>query len=121
MEKDPRARLKEWLESGQASLHPLTLTQRELWETSPVPPGDPANHICSYFEVEGPLTFEHSRAAISRVVERQEAMRTSFLPGRDRPLQIVRSTGEIVLMSSPLNFLRMVVLPALSRPLQRTK
>ena len=43
------------------------------------------------------MTFEHCEAAVSRVVERQEAMRTSFLPGKDRPLQIVRSSGETVL------------------------
>lgn len=95
--EDPRARLKRWIETGQAKLHPLTLPQRELWETSPVPPGDPANHVCSFFEVQGPITFEHCQAAVSRVVERQEAMRTSFLPGKDRPLQIVRSSGETVM------------------------
>lgn len=31
------------------------------------------------------------------------------------------SVGEMVSMSSPLNFLRMVVLPALSRPLGYTR
>lgn len=97
MDNDPRARLKQWLASGQASLHPLSFQQRELWETSPVPPGDPANHICSFFEIEGPVTFEHCEAAVARVVERQHATRTSFLPGRDRPLQIVRGSGETVL------------------------
>ncbi len=68
-----------------------------MWETSPVPPGDPANHICSFFEIEGPVTFEHCEAAVARVVERQHATRTSFLPGKDRPLQIVRGSGETVL------------------------
>ncbi|MFT4547178.1 MAG: hypothetical protein ACI9MB_001124, partial [Verrucomicrobiales bacterium] len=95
--EDPRARLKRWIKTGQARLHPLTLPQRELWETSPVPPGDPANHVCSFFEIQGPITFEHCQGAVARVVERQEALRTSFLPGKDRPLQIVRSTGETVL------------------------
>ena len=37
MSADKRARLKQWLESGEARLHPLTFPQRELWEASPVP------------------------------------------------------------------------------------
>jgi NRPS condensation-like uncharacterized protein len=94
MENDPRARLKQWLASGQACLKPLTLPQRELWETSPVPPGDPANNICSFFEIKGPVTAERCEEAILKVAERQEALRTSFLPGKDRPLQIIRSTSE---------------------------
>ena len=36
VEQDNRARLKQWLESGEARLQPLTFPQRELWETSPV-------------------------------------------------------------------------------------
>ena len=44
MANDARARLKEWLASGQARLAPLTFPQRELWETAPVPPADPGNN-----------------------------------------------------------------------------
>lgn len=91
--KDTQSRLKEWLASGKARLQPLTFSQRELWETSPVKPGDVANHICSFFEVKGPVTFDQLKVAVGRVVEHQEAMRTSFLPGKERPLQIIRSTG----------------------------
>jgi len=94
METDPRARLKQWLASGQARLQPLTFPQRELWENSPVPPGDPANHVCSFFEVKGPISVEYCEAALKKVADRQEAMRTGFLPGKDRPLQLIRSTGE---------------------------
>jgi hypothetical protein len=97
METDPRARLKQWLASGQARLHPLTFPQRELWENSPVPPGDPANHVCSFFEVKGPIIVDYCKAALRKVADRQDAMRTSFLPGKERPLQIVRSTGEAAL------------------------
>lgn len=93
MKKGKQSRLKELLTSGKARLQPLTFSQREIWETSPVDPGDPANHICSFFEVKGPATVEQIKVAVGRVVERQEAMRTSFLPGKERPLQIIRSSG----------------------------
>ncbi len=96
-QQDPRTRLKQALASGQARLQPLTFPQREVWETSAVAPGDPANNVCSFFEVRGPITPEASRQAIRKVIERQEVMRTSILPGKERPLQIIRSTGDLVM------------------------
>lgn len=90
MPADQRVRLKQWLESGEAQLHPLTSPQRELWETSPVAVEDNANHICSLIEVHGLLTEPDCRAAIQRVVDRQEVLRLSILPGKEQPLQMVR-------------------------------
>ncbi len=97
MQADNRTRLKQWLESGEARLQPLSFSQRELWETSPVPVADPANHICAFIEIKGGITPKEAEAAMQRVVDRQEAMRISFLPGKDRPLQMIRSTGPAVL------------------------
>lgn len=94
MSGEKRARLKQMLESGEIRLQPLSFPQRELWETTPVPPGDPANHICSVIYVRGSLPAELCRASIQRVVERQDALRITFLPGKDRTLQMVRNTGE---------------------------
>ncbi|MGA0850219.1 MAG: condensation domain protein, partial [Chthoniobacterales bacterium] len=76
MADDARARLKEWLASGQARLVPLTFPQRELWETAAVPPGDASNNICSLLDIRGPLTPELCREALGMVVARQEALRT---------------------------------------------
>ena len=86
MPADQRARLKQWLDSGEAQLHPLTFPQRELWEVSPVPAEDNANHICCLIDVHGLLTERECRAAIQRVVDRQEVLRLSILPGKERPL-----------------------------------
>ena len=96
-EQDNRSRLKQWLESGEARLLPLTFPQRELWETSPVPVADPANHICAFIEIKGGITPVEAEAALLRVIERQEGMRLSFLPGKDRQLQMIRSTGSHLL------------------------
>ncbi len=97
MELDNRARLKQWLESGEARLQPLTFPQRELWESSPVPVAAPANHICGFIEIKGGITFKEAETALQRVVDRQEAMRVSFLPGKERPLQMIRATGAAML------------------------
>jgi len=94
MEQDNRSRLKQWLESGEARLQPLAFPQRELWETSPVPVADPANYICAFIEIKGGITPKECEAAIQRVVERQEALRISFLPGKERPLQLIRANGK---------------------------
>lgn len=96
-EPDNRSRLKQWLESGEIRLHPLGFPQRELWETSPVAVADSANHICAFLEIKGALTHAEGEAALEQVVNRQEVMRLSFLPGKERPLQMVRSTGSPVL------------------------
>ena len=90
METDAQSKLKQWLASGRAKLVPLTFPQRELWETSPVHPQDATNNICSAIDIRGPLTPEICREALQLVVARQEVMRTSFLPGKERPVQLVR-------------------------------
>src|SRR5688500_8664270 len=90
MPVDQRTRLKQWLDSGEAQLHPLTLPQRELWEVSPVPVEDSANHICCLIAVQGLLTEQQCRAALRSVVDREEVLRLSILPGRERPLQVIR-------------------------------
>ena len=92
---DQRARLKQWLDSGEVLLHPLTFPQRELWEVSPVTVEDNANHICCLIDVHGLLTEREARAAIQRVVERQEVLRLSILPGKESPLQMIRKNCEI--------------------------
>ena len=95
MPADQRTRLKQWLDSGEAQLHPLTLPQRELWEVSPVPVEDSANHICCLIEVQGLLTERDCRAAIQLVVDREEVLRLSVLPGREQPLQMIRKSCGI--------------------------
>jgi hypothetical protein len=94
MSGDKRALLKQWLASGKTSLHPLTFPQRELWETSPVNVTDIANHICCLIELRGIITQQACQAALQRVVERQEVLRLSFLPGKGRPVQMIRQSSD---------------------------
>jgi hypothetical protein len=103
MSGDKRAQLKQWLESGKAQIQPLTFPQRELWETSPVPVPDMANHICCLINVRGRITPEEVECAIQRVVQRQEALRISFLPGKDRAVQMVRDEGRANFRSRELS------------------
>ena len=97
MSEDKRARFKTWLESGEARLHPLTFSQRELFETSPAPPDDVSNHICCVINVRGLISPEDCVASVQRVVNRQEVLRLSFLPGKSGPVQLTRSRSEPVM------------------------
>ena len=106
---DNRTLLKQRLESGQLRLQPLTFPQRELWEASPVPVADMANHICCLIEVRGKLTPGDAAGAMQQVVGRQEALRVSFLPGKERPLQAIRE-------DSPANFRFRELSPAENTP-----
>ena len=90
MAEDKRALLKQRLENGQIRLQPLTFPQRELWETSPVPVTDTANHICCHFEIRGKVTPGDATGAMQQVIGRQEVLRMSFLPGKEQPLQAIR-------------------------------
>jgi hypothetical protein len=90
---DKRALLKQRLQSGELRLEPLTFPQRELWECSPVPVEDPANHICYLLQARGLVTPEDGAGALRLLLQRQEALRVSFLPGKDGPLQMIRKEG----------------------------
>ena len=94
MSQDNRARLTQWLASGEARLQPLTFPQRELWEASPVPAADASNNICAIIKMRGPLTQTICEAAVQKVVDRQEVVRLSFLPGKDGPVQLIRKAGK---------------------------
>jgi condensation domain-containing protein len=94
MSDERRTRLKRWLESGEVNLQPLTLPQRELWETSAIPVGDVSNHICTFIEVRGALSPEDCEVALQRVVERQEVLRLSILPGKEHPVQMIRAKSS---------------------------
>ena len=97
MSEEKRARFRQWLERGEACLHSLTLPQRELWETSSAPAGDVSNHICCVINVRGLITPEDCVASLQRVVDRQEVLRLSILPGKNGPVQLIRARAEPVM------------------------
>jgi Condensation domain len=94
MSEEKRDRFRRWLENGEAQLHPLTFPQRELWEASPAPPTDVSNHICCIINARGVMSERDCIASLQRVVDRQEVLRLSFLPGKNGPIQLVRKQSE---------------------------
>jgi hypothetical protein len=94
MSEGKRARFKQWIESGEAQLCPLTFSQRELWDTSAAPLSDVSNHICSVLHIRGLISQEDALATLQRVVDRQEVLRLSFLPGKNGPMQLIRQRSQ---------------------------
>src|SRR2546423_1275311 len=97
MSEEKRDRFRRWLESGEARLHPLTFPQRELWEASPALPADMSNHICCIINLRGLISSQDCVDSVQRVVNRQEVLRLSFLPGKTGPVQLIRTRSEPVM------------------------
>ncbi|MFL6531344.1 MAG: condensation domain-containing protein [Chthoniobacterales bacterium] len=103
MSEAKQSRFNKWLESGEAQLHPLTFPQRELWEASPAPPADVSNHICCVLNIRGLISADDSVRSFQRVVDRQEVLRLSFLPGKKGPVQLIRKHSEPVMRFSDVS------------------
>jgi Condensation domain len=56
-----------------------------------------SNHICCMINVRGLISPEDCVASFQRVVNRQEVLRLSFLPGKSGPVQLIRSRSEPVM------------------------
>jgi len=62
-----------------------------------VPVADASNNICATIQLRGLLTTQGSEAALQKVVDRQEVLRLSFLPGKGQPMQMIRNAGKPML------------------------
>lgn len=97
MADDTRERLRDLLTNGSVRLSPVTFAQRELWEAAALPPAHVSNHIGAVIRIHGEVTPTLLETALRLVAERQASLRTSILPGKERPVQVVRSRAMPVL------------------------
>src|SRR2546421_10018588 len=88
---------KQWLPKGKACPPPRPFPQRKLWKTSLAPPAHVSNHICCVINVRGLISPEDCVASMQRVVNRQEVLRLSVLPGKNGPVQLIRTQREPVM------------------------
>ncbi len=73
---------------------PLSLAQERLWLVEKLEPGTPIHGIPLVHRISGPLRPDLLTAALARLVERQEALRTVFLEIDGTPVQKVVSAAE---------------------------
>lgn len=74
--------------------YPVSFGQLRLWFLDRFSPGDPVYNIPVAFRLDGPLDVEALRGALSRVVARHGALRTTFADSGGEPVQVVRAGVE---------------------------
>ncbi|HUC10574.1 MAG TPA: amino acid adenylation domain-containing protein [Stellaceae bacterium] len=74
---------------------PLSFAQQRLWFLQQIDAGNPFYNMPMALEVRGPLDVAVLKRSINKVVQRHEALRTSFATIAGEPVQIVRSNFEV--------------------------
>lgn len=70
---------------------PLSFAQRRIWLVEQMQPGTSQHNIPSLFQLEGDIDRQALVQALHRVVERHEALRTTFVLVDEQPRQVVHS------------------------------
>lgn len=84
---------------------PLSYAQQRLWFLEELEPGSPAYHIPAIFDLAGELDVPALSASLNEIVQRHEALRTTFTAVNGQPSQQV---AENAMISVPVNDLQSV-------------
>ena len=84
---------------------PLSYAQQRLWFLEELEPGSPAYHIPAIFQLAGELDVTALTASLNEIVQRHEALRTTFTAVNGQPSQQV---SDNVIISVPLEDLQAV-------------
>lgn len=69
--------------------------QRRLWFLEQMEPGSPLYNIPYLIRLEGALDISALEQALTKIVERHEALRTQFVAVGSEPMQVVRSSWSL--------------------------
>src|SRR5262249_16683327 len=76
---------------------PLSFAQERLWFLDQLEGAGPAYNICAGACLTGDLDVSALERSLAEIVRRHEALRTNFVGGEGRPLQIVREPRPLLL------------------------
>ncbi|HVR96608.1 MAG TPA: amino acid adenylation domain-containing protein, partial [Thermoanaerobaculia bacterium] len=85
----PRAR------SAEGS--PLSFSQERLWFLDELQPGSAVYNVPAAFRLRGPLDVAVLASALGAIVQRHEALRTTFAVAGGRPVQVAAPEGRLAL------------------------
>lgn len=88
-----------------AERFPLSFAQEGLWFLHQVEPESPAYNISRLLRLKGELKVEALSWSLNRIIERHEALRTSFGIYEEDPCQIVSSQSSLGLLLEDLSTL----------------
>ncbi len=91
---------------------PVSSGQRRLWFLAQVDPASPVYNIPYLLRLRGSLQCEALERALLTLVQRHEALRTTFISVDSEPMQVVRPAGTV---SLPLSVVDLAGLPTAER------
>ncbi|HEX6036828.1 non-ribosomal peptide synthetase, partial [Longimicrobium sp.] len=97
VEEKRRLLVQKLQERAQRGVFPLSFSQQRLWFLHRMDPDSPAYHIPLALRARGDLDVQVLRRALRDVVQRHEALRTTFTERDGRPVQVVGPTAPDVL------------------------
>jgi hypothetical protein len=98
----PSTELEEYADSGDVYVFPASFAQSRLWFLDRLHPGGSAYNLGYFLRIEGPFVPPVLAAAVAALIERHEALRTTFASRDGQPVQVIADRGEI--LSSYLDF-----------------
>ena len=76
---------------------PLCLAQERLWFLEQLEPGNPFYNVAIAVDLTGKLNIAILEQSLNEVVQRHEALRTSFLSMEGRPVQVIAPNLKLLL------------------------
>src|SRR5205823_1453194 len=71
---------------------PLSYAQQRLWFLDQLQPGNSSYNIALALRLTGPLELEALEHSLNQIVDRHEALRTTFVAQEGRPQQVIAPT-----------------------------
>ncbi|HEU0301681.1 MAG TPA: amino acid adenylation domain-containing protein, partial [Longimicrobium sp.] len=103
-DEEKRALLRELLAARAAKprLAPASFAQERLWFLDRLEPGSSVYNVSSAWRIAGPLDAAALERALTGLVRRHEALRTTFAVQQGAPVQVVAPPAEVALPAADL-------------------
>jgi hypothetical protein len=89
----------------QNYVFPVSFAQQRLWFLDQLEPGSPFYNLPQVISIKGNLNVDALQRTLNEIINRHEALRTTFSAGSDGPTQIVAKTATIMVPVNDLTSL----------------